>query len=78
MQYGEIILCGQGCPQTSNGKHHCEDYCRMCGGVAGLAELQMAWSEYREFLQGKYPPNNGGDWQFTCPHFQKIDSILSR
>ena len=39
MQQGSIVRIGSDCPQTRDGKHHCEDHCRMCGYEAGVAEL---------------------------------------
>lgn len=47
MQEGEIVQIGSGCPATKSGKHQCEDHCRVCGGVAGVADLQAdkEWTE---------------------------------
>lgn len=42
-----------------------------------LAEVSKAWSEYKAFLMHKYPSKDGEEWQFTCPHHRRIDSILN-
>lgn len=41
-------------------------------------ELKQAWKAYTDFLKGKYPAEDGKEWEFTCPHHQKIDSIISK
>jgi len=41
-------------------------------------ELLEAWLEYKAFLIKKYPPQKGDEFTFSCPHHQKIDTILQK
>ena len=40
MQNGEVVQIGTGCPATNDGQHQAEDWCRQCGGVAGVKALK--------------------------------------
>ena len=41
MQSGNIVQVGTGCPATTDGQHHVEDWCRVCGGPAGVEQLRQ-------------------------------------
>jgi hypothetical protein len=41
-----------------------------------LGRVQAAWFEYTMYLMNKYPPPEGEDWEFTCPHHKRIDALL--
>jgi len=41
-------------------------------------DITKEWSEYKKFLQEKYPAPEGEEWGFTCEHHKKIDSLLNR
>ena len=54
--------------------HKLEDLARK--QETGLNDLVKMWSAYREMLQKKYPAEEGKEWQFTCEHHQRIDTLL--
>jgi len=41
-------------------------------------ELKQAWNEYKAFLQGKYPAEEGKEWEFTCERHKRIDSLINK
>ena len=42
-----------------------------------LIALRQEWDEYIQFLKEKYPPKKGENFELTCEHHRRIDSILS-
>jgi len=43
-----------------------------------IDKIREAWSEYKKFLIEKYPAEEGKEWEFTCEHHKRIDSILNK
>ena len=41
-----------------------------------LATLKIIWGRYKEYLQEKYPMDEGVTWEFACEHHKAIDKIL--
>ena len=50
MQSGEVVQIGTGCPNTNDGQHQAEDWCRQCGGVAGVKDLRAEVERLKEQL----------------------------
>ena len=51
MQNGEVVQIGTGCPATNDGQHQAEDWCRQCGGVAGVKALQDEIEQLKRLLR---------------------------
>lgn len=66
MQNGDIVEIGDQCQCTNNGKHHLEDYCRMCGGKTGVVEMKLLIrAAYHLLLASKGPTGGPTDWNAT-------------
>lgn len=38
--------------------------------------MRSAWWDYMEFLERKYPPYPGHEFELICPHHRRINEIL--
>ncbi len=41
-----------------------------------LLKIEDSWEKYKFFLKEKYPPKEGKNFEFTCPHHREIDEII--
>ena len=44
--------------------------------MAKYEDLKKEWAGYKEFLENKYPPDEGKEFEFTCEYHERIDKLL--
>lgn len=42
-----------------------------------IIEIKAEWEAYKQYLQAKYPPEKGCEFEFTCAYHQRIDDLLA-
>lgn len=40
--------------------------------------LKREWAAYRDDVAKRYPPKDGKEFEFSCPHHQEIDKLIAR